>query len=166
LIITNSSQDHKDRSHTLEAIIMSITPWRWNNQISLLRDEMNRLFEGLSPSSGSSSESFPLIPNVDVSEDDDNFMVTAELPGVKREDIEVTVRGDLLEIRGHKREEQTEQTKHSYVHERSYGSFLRRISLPSEVDSEQCEAKMNNGVLELRLPKAGGNEGAKQIPIH
>lgn len=145
---------------------MSITPWspwRFNSQISVLKDEMNRLFEGLSPSS--SSESFPLMPNVDVSEQDDNYVVTAELPGVKREDIEITVRGDLLELRGHKREDKTETTGHSYVHERSYGQFMRRISLPSEVDSERCEAKLNNGVLELRLGKAKQGEKGNKIEV-
>lgn len=142
---------------------MNIMPWRWNTNLSLLQDEMNRLFEGFTPTS---TESFPFAPTLDVRETDKAITVYAELPGIDRKNVTIAVRGDSLEIKGQKYEQKIEDKEHVHIHERSYGSFTRRVTLPAEVDGERAEAKMNNGVLELRLPKITSGSGAKLIPVH
>ena len=151
---------------------MEITPWRSRqiSPISSLQSEMNRMFEDFF----NQPFGFPLqrvraqaavIPALDVKEDEHSIVVTAELPGIDRNDIEISVQDDMLEIRGHKSEEQKREQENYYMIERSYGAFSRRVTLPAEVDSEQAEATMNNGVLTLYLPKAAPKAGKKTITI-
>jgi HSP20 family protein len=93
---------------------------------------------------------------VEVSETDTSVDVKASLPGVKPEDIEVTVTGDLLSIKGEfKSETESKDEKRNYHRqERRYGSFSRQVTLPTSVNSDACEANFENGVLTLQLPKA------------
>ncbi len=94
------------------------------------------------------------MPAVDVFEKEDKFVVKAELPGMKEEDIDVSVVGDRLIIKGEK-ETETEVNEEDYYRcERSYGSFHRSILLPSTVDASKIAADFEDGVLEVTLPKA------------
>jgi HSP20 family protein len=93
------------------------------------------------------------LPAVDVFEKDDNFVVKAELPGMKEDDINVSVRGDTLTIQGEKKTESEVKEENYYRSERSYGSFVRSIPLPSTVDATKIEASYEDGVLEVTLPK-------------
>jgi len=93
------------------------------------------------------------IPAVDVFEKDDKFVVKAELPGMKEEDIEVSVVGETLTIKGEKKTESEVKDEDYYRSERSYGSFFRSIPLPSSVDASKIEADIEDGVLEVTLPK-------------
>lgn len=105
------------------------------------------------------------IPTVDISENENDIIVTAEMPGVERENVRVEVERDLLSLRGEKREESKKENGGRVVHrEMRYGSFLRRFTLPCEVDADKTQAKMENGVLKLRLPKKEATKG-KQISI-
>jgi len=133
---------------------------------------MNRMFEdfltqpfGLPLVQGQASTVATLVPALDVKEDDEKVVVCAELPGVQREDIQISVDRDILEIRGHKQEEQKQDGENVFMVERSYGSFSRRIPLPSEVDTERAEAHMEGGVLTLTLPKTEASQHRKTIEI-
>jgi HSP20 family protein len=92
-------------------------------------------------------------PAIDVFEKDDKFVVKAELPGMKEEDINVSVVGDTLTIKGERKAESEAKEKDYYYCERSYGSFSRSLALPSNVDAQKIEANYEDGVLEISLPK-------------
>jgi HSP20 family protein len=94
------------------------------------------------------------MPAVDVFEKDDKFVVKAEFPGVKEEDIDVSVVGDTLNIKGEKKTESEVKEEDYYRSERTYGSFYRSIPLPSTVDADKIEASFEDGVLEVTLPKS------------
>ena len=94
-----------------------------------------------------------LAPSVDVSEDDGNYIVTAELPGTKREDVIVELEDDVLTIRGEKRNEREEKREKRRIVERSYGTFSRSFTLPSNADGEKISAKFDNGVLTVTIAK-------------
>lgn len=157
---------------------MAIIPWRQRSRqpltpVSSLQSEMNRVFEdfltqpfgSLPLMQGQAAAIDTIVPALDVKEDDENIVVSAELPGINREDLEISVNRDILEIRGQKSEEQKRDGENFYMVERSYGSFSRRIPLPSEVDSERAEASMQNGVLTLRLPKTEPQQSRRTIQI-
>jgi HSP20 family protein len=92
-------------------------------------------------------------PAVDVHEDAESLVLRAELPGVKREDIEVAIDGNVLTLKGERKLEKEESGRKYHRIERSFGSFVRQFQLPSNVDSTSVDAKLTDGVLTLRLPK-------------
>ncbi len=96
------------------------------------------------------------MPAVDVFEKEGKLVVKAELPGMKQEDIDVSIVGDTLTIRGQKESEKEVKEEDYYRSERSYGSFYRSIPLPSTADTKKIEATYENGVLEVTVPKASG----------
>ena len=93
-------------------------------------------------------------PAVEVFEEEDRYVVRAELPGLKEEDVEVSVGEGTLTIKGEKKTEHEVKEDDYHWSERSYGSFLRTIGFPSNVDADRIEAHHENGVLEISLPKA------------
>ena len=93
-------------------------------------------------------------PAIDVFEKDDSFVVKAEIPGMKEEDIDISVSGDTLTIKGERKAESEVKEEDYHYCERCYGSFSRSISIPSSVDAAKIEASYNNGILEVTLPKA------------
>jgi len=101
---------------------------------------------------------FPL----DLYETDDAIVAKATLPGVKPEDVEITITGETLTIRGETRREEEEKKRNYYRQESWYGSFARSIALPSQVEADKAEAVFENGVLKLTIPKA---EAAKPKTI-
>ncbi len=102
---------------------------------------------------GRSAAGRPLAPSVDVSEDDGNYVVTAELPGTKREDVTVELEDDVLTIRGEKRNEREEKKETRRFVERSYGTFSRSFTLPSNADAERVSASFKDGVLTVTIGK-------------
>jgi HSP20 family protein len=149
--------------------IRDLVPWGRERGVSTSPDredpfrslhrEMNRMFEDfarsfdLAPWSRWEAEDFH--PRTDVSETDDEVLVTVEMPGLEEKDFELNLAGDMLTLKGEKRHEREEKEKGS-VHriERSYGSFQRSIQLPCEVLVEKAKADYRNGVLTVTLPKA------------
>jgi HSP20 family protein len=105
-------------------------------------------------------------PSVDVYERDNTLVVKAEVPGLKKEDIEVALdQGDLV-IRGERKAESEVKEENYYRIERNYGSFYRRIPLPFEVQADQVSASYNDGVLEVRIPKPAQEQAQPQrIPL-
>jgi HSP20 family protein len=93
------------------------------------------------------------VPSLDVFEEKDELVVKADLPGLSKEEIEVTVTGNVVTIKGEKKKEEEVKEKDYYRRERSYGSFVRSVELPCEVKSEQIKANFKEGVLEVRMPK-------------
>ena len=100
------------------------------------------------------SEEIVWSPAIDVLEKEDKFLVKVELPGVKEEDVNVSVAGSMLTIEGEKKTESEVKKKGYYYSETSYGSFSRSITIPSTVDASKIEANYDKGVLEITLPKA------------
>jgi HSP20 family protein len=130
-----------------------------------LQQEINRMFQELGGNGSRESGENQLTPALDVKEDEKSLTITVDLPGVDQKDVEIALHDNVLCIRGEKRSERHEKKDSYRLVERMFGSFERRVQLPAEVDSEQAEATMENGVLMLRLPKR--NEGARgrTIPI-
>jgi len=128
------------------------------DQIDRLMDEFDRgLFPSrwmeLTPFSKLTSEIRGLIPAVDVIDEEKAYRVKAELPGLSEKDIEVTKDGDLLTIKGEKKEEHEEKRKGYFLSERHFGSVERTLRLPNGIDDSKMEAKFENGVLTVILPK-------------
>jgi HSP20 family protein len=129
-----------------------------------MEDLFNRFFFGseIEPYTGSRT----FLPSVNVSEDDKEILITADLPGLDRKDIDVTVTKDSLTIKGEKKEENEEKGKNFYRMERSYGSFQRVLPLTTEIDEDKMKASFKNGVLKVVLPKtARAQTAAKKISV-
>ena len=103
-------------------------------------------------------------PSLDVSEDEKNVLVSAELPGVKEEDLDIRIAGGMLTIKGEKRFEEEKKEENYHRIERSYGSFSRSLRLPAPVKEDEVKATFKDGVLKLTLPKSAEG-GAKKIKI-
>lgn len=95
----------------------------------------------------------PAFPNVDVIDRDDNLLVRAEVPGYKKDEIEISVTDSLLTIKGETRAEKKEEKGDYYRCEISHGAFSRTVALPAAVDDTKAKASMKDGMLELSLPK-------------
>jgi HSP20 family protein len=124
---------------------------------------MERLFGGLSgwPYKEGAAGVFPL---TNVTEDDDNYYVRAELPGMAADEIDISVTGDSLSISGERKIPAEEEEARYHRKEREAGKFSRMISLPGQVDTEKVEAGCTDGVLTIRLPKAQAAK-PKQITV-
>ncbi len=94
-----------------------------------------------------------IAPVVDIYEEGDDVVVKAELPGIKKEDVDVSLTDNTITISGEKKKEEKVEKKNYYRLERSYGSFTRTFRLPAEVQSDKAKAKYKDGVLEIRIPK-------------
>src|SRR5581483_474596 len=105
-------------------------------------------------------------PALDVAENDKEFIVTAEVPGVSEKDVDVTLAGDVLTIKGEKKAEETQQNGDFSYMERRYGAFSRSIRLPFEVKDEKIDATYDKGVLTVRIPKpAEAQRSVRRIEV-
>ena len=137
---------------------------RWDPfaEMLSLRRAMDRMFEDAALRGRGGEEWGGQGLDLDIYEQDDDLVVTAGLPGVKPADVDITVQGNLLTIRGERREESESGRGRYHRRERRYGSFIRQVQLPVAVQTEQGEARFEDGVLRLTLPKA---EEARQRRI-
>jgi len=135
--------------------------------LSPLQRQINRIFEQFDDEafgSGSELSGGTFAPAMDVREDDDAYIVHLEVPGIDRDNIELTLHDTTLVIRG-SREQKKEQGQGQFRRvERSYGSFARSLTLPRPVETTKVEADLKDGVLEVRLPKSE-NARPRQISI-
>jgi HSP20 family protein len=115
------------------------------DRFAAIRDEMDRLFDS------SFGPAFRA-PVLDVYQDKDQFTVVAELPGLKKEDIELSLHDDVLTISGERK--QDKKGEEGYRNERFFGRFQRSVTLPTGVDSEKVKATYQDGILKVALPKA------------
>jgi HSP20 family protein len=129
---------------------------RWEPvRITSLQSEMNRLFNTFfdTPTTGNGSTTRRWIPAMDLVETEDDFVLKADLPGLKEEDVNIEVDENVLTVSGERKAEH-EDKREGYVRvERSYGSFRRSLTLPKGVDAEAVTANFENGVLEVHIPK-------------
>ena len=101
---------------------------------------------------------------VDIFEDGNSVVVKAEVPGMKKEDIEVNLAQDIITISGHKKEEEKIERKDFYRLERSFGSFTRKLRLPADIQADKAKATFKDGILEVRIPKSA-TAAARKINI-
>jgi HSP20 family protein len=132
-------------------------PSIWQEMDQLQR-EMNRLFDASTKGRVFNSPSYPAI---NIWTQEDGQMISAEMPGVLPEDIEIDVTGDGLSISGVRKQDEVAKEAHYHRRERSYGSFSRTIQLPFMVDTNEVEASFTNGVLLITLPRAEADRPKK-----
>lgn len=165
---------------------LSLIPWRKNHTIPVTHDatlappvsefrgEMDRLFDryfarpwsGLAQwadDAGWSPGEF--MPSIDVAEKDTEIAVRAEVPGMEAENIDISVSGNTLTIRGEKKESSEEKRDDYYHSERRFGSFTRSIELPPTADAEAIEAELVNGVLNVSVKKLASAPATKRIEV-
>ena len=139
---------------------MGSTRWEAAQELLRLHDRMYRLF-GLGHEGDFGQDemmSGSWTPACDIVETEEALIVYAELPGVKRDDIEISLDGGVLTLRGSRTlEKETEERSYHRI-ERSYGSFVRSFTLPRSVDSERISANYQDGVLEIRMPRREENK--------
>lgn len=105
-------------------------------------------------------------PPIEISEDGKTYKIAAELPGLDPKDIEVVISGDMLVLKGEKREEKEEKGKNTYLSERSYGAFERSFALPEGIDRDKLAADFSKGILTITLPKKPeAQKPAKKIEV-
>ena len=135
--------------------------WNGFDQLTSLRDEINRLFE--SPfSNGSSDVLNTWAPALDLYEDKDNLVLTAEVPGLKKEDIDLSLHENAITLSGERRNEKQYEGGETSRAERFFGRFTRSLVLPKAVDAAKVKATYRDGILTVTLPKA---EAAKPRQI-
>ena len=100
-------------------------------------------------------------PALDVYEEEDKFVVKAELPGMKEDDVDVSVNGNTLTIKGEKKSETEKKEETYHYSERTFGSFFRSVKIPTNVDGDKIEAHYEHGVLEISLPKLAESKPRK-----
>jgi HSP20 family protein len=142
----------------MELIMNALTRW---DPFKEMEETQNRLarFLGLSPArAGNSGQEVMTVtqwaPSVDIVEDDKEWLVKADLPEVKKEDVKVTVENGVLTITGERKFEKEEKDKKYHRIERSYGNFLRSFTLPDAADGSKVTAEFKDGVIKVHLPKS------------
>jgi HSP20 family protein len=142
---------------------MDLIPWRPFGELSSIRSEMDRFWNrvfGETSLARKFAEEWS--PRVDLSETKDNYVVKAELPGLDAKDVNVSISGNVLTVKGEKKKKEEKKDEHYHSTERYYGSFQRSFQLPANVKTDKIEASFDKGVLEVTLPKT---EEAKKKEI-
>jgi HSP20 family protein len=144
---------------------MSMTRWDPFQDLQSFRDEMNRtLGRWFSREEGDEPTPRRWMPALDVTETKDAYQIDVEVPGLRPEDINVTVDQGMLTVQGERRSEEEKGDRSYHRVERRYGSFRRSISLPRDVDASKVKANYDSGVLRLTVPKTAGSQ-AKRIEV-
>jgi len=143
--------------------IMRYDPWR---SMEEMRQEMDRVFHPLLHRDDDTSRvvGSEWMPAVDIKDEENRYVIRADIPGVKPEEIEVTMENGVLTIRGERKFEETEERENFKRIERSHGVFYRRFSLPDNTDAEAIQATGKDGVLEVIIPKTAEKQ-AKRIEV-
>ncbi len=146
------------------AIVRWMDPFR---DVMGIQDRMNRLFEDFLTRGRGREEGLETgawLPAVDIYETDNDVVVKAELPGVKKDEIGVEVKAGVLTLRGERKHEKEIKEESYHRVERLYGTFLRSFTLPASVEEDKVSAKLTEGVLEIHLPKKAESK-PKQVKI-
>ena len=134
----------------------SSQPVRYSDPFTMMRSEMNRMFEDFNrtfdmPTLSSSFASFN--PSVDVQDKGKSYLISVEVPGMEKDDVKIDIQDDLMIISGEKKSEAKEEKDSYYRIESSYGSFQRVLNLPADADIEKVDASFKNGVLKIEIDK-------------
>jgi HSP20 family protein len=158
--MTTRRQDKKKTgsfgSFLYEGGTMTIVRWDPFRELEDMSERLNRVFARPSVRN-TGKENLTVadwMPTVDISETEGEYLIKAELPEVRKEDVKVTVENGVLTLQGERRQEKDEKGKRFHRVERSYGSFVRSFSLPESVDDGAVKAEYKDGVLNLHLPKS------------
>ncbi|HEX9871416.1 MAG TPA: Hsp20/alpha crystallin family protein [Candidatus Tectomicrobia bacterium] len=144
---------------------MALVPWRPFEDFGTLRREMDRLLERFfGEPSGVERPAGSWAPRTNVTEANESLTITAELPGLEAKDVDVALSGDMLTIKGEKKQEKEEKDEYHHMVERSYGAFARMVRLPAPVAADKIKATFKNGVLTVTLPKTEETK-PKAIPV-
>ena len=136
---------------------MNLVRWDPFRELEEMTNRLSRLFEHPALRTGNGRETLTVadwVPSVDISETDTEYLIKAELPEVKKEDVKVTLQDGVLTIQGERKQEKEEKRKKFHRVERSYGSFVRSFTLPDYVDDTKARAEFKEGILNLHLPKS------------
>lgn len=142
---------------------MAMEPWNPWREMMNMRDLMDRMFQDTFVRAGSGLLGRGSVP-LDIRETDNGYEVEAALPGVRPEDVQVTVQDDTLTIRGEVKSQEERSDQNWITRERRSGSFYRSVTLPAPVDADRATARFEHGVLRLTLPRSA-QAGPKQIRI-
>lgn len=134
------------------------------DEFTRLQDEINRLFDFDTPNGMTGLFDRHISPSIDVVEKDDEIVVHCDLPGIEKEDVDISLANNVLTIKGEKKSEEKKEKSRKYRNETWSGSFQRTISLPEIVDPEKVDATMKNGVLTVMLAKQEDKK-PKQINV-
>ena len=133
---------------------MSMIKYDPFRELRSLQDEMTRLFVGAVPrGNGEQMATGSWMPSVDIFEDKDRLVLEADLPGMKREDFEISVENNIITLRGERKFEKKVEGDNYHRVERSYGSFTRSFTLPQTVTADGATAEFQDGILRVSLPK-------------
>jgi HSP20 family protein len=132
---------------------MMLVRWKPMRDMVDIQDEINQMFAGIAGSGDEETRMSRLYPPADVIENKDSFIVRAELPGLKKEDVKVTLQNNVLAISGEKMKDEERKDQNVHRVERTYGTFRRTFELPVAVDSKNIKAEFKEGLLILELPK-------------
>lgn len=139
--------------------IFSMNPFALMRQFT---EEMDQMFAQMPRATGDVAMWSPV---VEVKEKEGKLLITAELPGLKKEEVKVHIDGDTLIVEGERKQEKEEKREGYYQSERSYGKFYRSIPLPDGAKADQAAAQFNNGVLEVTVPIPEAKEKRQEVPI-
>lgn len=153
---------------------MAIIPWRHKKEVparevtavSSLRSEVDRLFDRFftEPWGGVFTNGARWMPSIDIAESEGQVIIKAEIPGVAPKDLEISLSGNTLYLRGEKQDEREEKGEQYYHVERSFGAFERALELPPGINPEEVNAEYNNGVVTITL-KREQVSSRRKIPV-
>ena len=143
----------------------ALSPWFSRGPMSAFRDEIDDLFSRFSLNlEGNEGEPLLLSPSVDLSETDDQIEVKMDVPGMKAEELDIEVTGDVLHVSGEHKEEKEEHGRKYHRVERRSGAFERTVRLPSDVNDQDVDAEYKDGVLTVTLAKSEESK-TRKIPV-
>lgn len=141
---------------------MALIRWNQPRRMSNVWNDFDRMFNTLTSETHNGANELSNVgtwsPALDIVERDKEYVVTAELPGINEDHVNISLKDNVLTIRGEKKSEHTEDSDNCYYNERTYGEFQRMIRLDSDIDSKNVEANYENGILAIHLPKSKDNQ--------
>ena len=143
---------------------MALMKWEPSESLATLQREVNRLLESFFDGSPLRFGESITAPAVEVSDTKDTVVVKAQVPGVSKEQIQVTVSEGMITIKGERKEEEKKEEKNYLHREFRYGAFTRTVPLPAGVQAEKATAQLKDGMLEVTIPKSA-EARVKEIPI-
>ena len=133
----------------------NLTRWEPAREMMTLREAMDRLFDDAFTRPLSVRDGWTMAsPSIDMYQTDNEVVVKASIPGLKAEDVQINVSGDVLTLKGEVKQEEERKDRAWHIREHRFGSFERSIALPTDVKSDKAEAMFENGILTITLPKA------------
>ena len=127
--------------------------WEPAREMMSLRDAMDRLFDDAFTRPLSLRDAWS-VPAIDMYQTDDEIVVKASLPGIKADEVQINVTGEVLTLKGEIKHDEDKKEKAWHIHEQRYGSFERSVALPTDVVADKAKAEFENGILTITLPKA------------